>query len=155
MPWSAPSPLGTWDRRRWRCREPWTSLRSFMMLEREKTLTVFLISFLQSFRSAIYWYRSSFFESVYFWGKNLGSEPEFVNLFGAQDSISSLADRNDNPIWRTCPQGNLGWRNRYLGIDSWSPKTFTNSGSGSQRPVPTPDPLWFRCIILVVVKIPI
>jgi hypothetical protein len=32
----------------------------------------------------------------------------------------------NNPIYRTTPQG---YRNRLLGIDSWAPEMFTNSGS--------------------------
>ncbi len=43
-----------------------------------------------------------------------------------QVSIPSLAGRYDNPIFRTGP---LGWRNRFLGIDSWAPYTITNTGS--------------------------
>jgi hypothetical protein len=38
-----------------------------------------------------------------------------------------LAGRYDNPNCRTGPSGYIGWRNRFLGIDSW---TFTNMGSG-------------------------
>ncbi len=30
---------------------------------------------------------------------------------------------------RTCPPGYIGWRNWFLGIDSWDPKKFKNSGS--------------------------
>jgi hypothetical protein len=29
--------------------------------------------------------------------------------------------RCDNPIWRTGPPGYIGWRNSFLGIDSWAP----------------------------------
>ncbi len=40
---------------------------------------------------------------------------------GAQESIPSQAGRCDNPIWRTGPPGNVGWRIWFLGIDSWTP----------------------------------
>ncbi len=40
---------------------------------------------------------------------------------GAQESIPSLAGREDNPICRTGPPGYIGWRNQFLGIDSWAP----------------------------------
>ncbi len=42
-----------------------------------------------------------------------------------------LSGRYDNPIWRTCPTGYIGWRNWFLWIDSWTSWTFTNSGSSS------------------------
>ncbi len=34
------------------------------------------------------------------------------------------------------PPGYIGWRNSFLGIDSWAPVTFKNTGSG--RPVQQP-----------------
>jgi hypothetical protein len=43
------------------------------------------------------------------------TEAVFVNLSGAQESIPSPADRNDNPICVTGPPGYIGWRNRFLG----------------------------------------
>ncbi len=60
--------------------------------------------------------------SVYFWRKNLGSEPEFVNLLrspGFDNSIpnSSLPGRYDNPICKATYAGGIGtlpW-NRFLG----------------------------------------
>ncbi len=51
-------------------------------------------------------------------------------FLGAQESILSLAGLYDNPIWRTGPPGYIGWRNGFLGIDSWAPETFTNTRSG-------------------------
>ncbi len=50
-------------------------------------------------------------------------QPEslFVNLLWAQESIPSLAGRYDNPFWRIGPPHFRGWRNRFLGIDSWAP----------------------------------
>jgi hypothetical protein len=39
---------------------------------------------------------------------------------------SSLNEINTNQL----DTGNIGWRNRFLRIDSWAPSTFTNSGSG-------------------------
>jgi hypothetical protein len=38
-----------------------------------------------------------------------------------QETILSLAGLYDNPIFRTGPPSYIGWRNRILGIDSWSP----------------------------------
>ncbi len=32
-----------------------------------------------------------------------------------------LAGRYDNRSWCTCPPGYIGWRKRFLGIDSWAP----------------------------------
>ncbi len=32
----------------------------------------------------------------------------------------------------TGPPGYRGWRNSFLGIDSWTPKTFKNTGSGQE-----------------------
>ena len=41
-----------------------------------------------------------------------------------------MAGRYDNPKGRIGPLGYIiSWRNRSLGIDSWAPETFTNSGS--------------------------
>ncbi len=40
------------------------------------------------------------------------------------------AGRYDNPICRTGPPGYIGRGNRFLGIYSWDPLTFTNSASG-------------------------
>ncbi len=43
--------------------------------------------------------------------------------------------RNRFPAWpagattRPAPPGYIGWRNRFLRIDSWAPETFTNMGS--------------------------
>jgi hypothetical protein len=30
---------------------------------------------------------------------------------------------------RTGPPGYIGWQNRFLGIDSWDPERFKNTGS--------------------------
>jgi hypothetical protein len=39
--------------------------------------------------------------------------------------IPSLqAGRSDNLIWRTGPSGYMGWRNQFLGIDSWAPQSL-------------------------------
>ncbi len=40
-----------------------------------------------------------------------------------------LAGRYNNPNWGSGPPGYIGWRNQFLGIDSWAPLTFTNSSS--------------------------
>jgi hypothetical protein len=34
------------------------------------------------------------------------------------------------PLCRTGPPGYTSWRNRFLEIDCWAPKTFTNTDSG-------------------------
>ncbi len=57
------------------------------------------------------------------------SEPVFVNFEGAQESIPSLAGRYYNLVCRTGAPGFIGWRSQFLGIDSWAPLTFTNTGS--------------------------
>ncbi len=41
----------------------------------------------------------------------------------------NLEGRFDKPICQTGPPGYIGWRNRFLEIDSWAPQTFTNSSS--------------------------
>jgi|688.fasta_scaffold467207_1 hypothetical protein len=51
----------------------------------------------------------------------LTTELVFVDLLVAQESIPSMAGRYDNPICRTGPPCYIGWRNRFLGIDSWVP----------------------------------
>jgi hypothetical protein len=47
-------------------------------------------------------------------------EPVFVDLLRSPGIDSSMAGLYDNPICRTCPPGYIGWRNRFLGIDSWT-----------------------------------
>jgi|LakMenEpi03Aug12_release.lakeMendotaPanAssembly.Ray.scaffolds.fasta_scaffold339805_1 hypothetical protein len=59
----------------------------------------------------------------------LTAEPEFVNILRSPGINSQPAGRDDNTIWCTGPPGYIGWWNRFLGIDSSSPETFTNSGS--------------------------
>jgi hypothetical protein len=74
------------------------------------------------------------------------TEPVFVNDYGAQESIPGLLKtiRSTNTVSvlsflsraRICrPFKELrnlfpAWRNRFLGIYSWSPYTFTNTGPG-------------------------
>ena len=54
------------------------------------------------------------------------SEPVFVNLLRSPGFDSQL----DNPFCRSGPLGYIScWRNRFRGIDSWTPKAFTNTGS--------------------------
>ena len=48
-------------------------------------------------------------------------------------SLCSLAGRYDNTICRNGPLGYIGWRNRFLEIDSWAPKLFTNSCSDQDK----------------------
>jgi hypothetical protein len=43
----------------------------------------------------------------------MSAEPVFVNLLRSP-GIDSQPGRYDNPIWRTGPSGNIGWRNRFL-----------------------------------------
>jgi hypothetical protein len=59
------------------------------------------------------------------------TEPVFVNLLRSPGIDSQFGGRYNNPIRRTGPPCYIGWRNRTLGIDSWSPQTFTNTGSDS------------------------
>ncbi len=49
--------------------------------------------------------------------RSLGSvqSPNLYTFSEAQESISNLAGRYDNPFWRTGPPGYIGWRNRVLG----------------------------------------
>ncbi len=49
------------------------------------------------------------------------TEPLFLNLLRSQGIDSQPAGRYDNPIFCTGPPGNIGWRHRFLGIDSWTP----------------------------------
>ncbi len=59
----------------------------------------------------------------------VNQRPYFKTFWGFQESIPSLTGPYDNPISRTGPTSFIGWRNRFIGIDSWTPKTFTNMGS--------------------------
>ena len=51
--------------------------------------------------------------------------------------------------YRTVPPGYISWRNRVLGIDSWAPKMFTNSGSefSDRRPHSPPRPRWHHVVL--------
>ncbi len=107
------------------------------------------------------------------------AEPEFVNLLRSSGIDSLPAGRNDNPIWRTRPPGYIGWRNRFLGIDSWAVlwnrnyllrfrfrfwllKSYgsgSGSGSGSNFwkvmvPVPVPLPTFKKVTVPVPVPVP-
>jgi hypothetical protein len=57
-------------------------------------------------------------------------ESVFVDLLRRPGIDSQPGGPVRNPIYRTGPPGYIGWRNRFLGIDSWAPCTFTNTGSG-------------------------
>jgi hypothetical protein len=61
------------------------------------------------------------------------SEPEFLNVKGAQESIppAYVAWRAGMITLLVVPLARLytGWKNRFLGIDSWALKIFTNSVS--------------------------
>jgi hypothetical protein len=50
-----------------------------------------------------------------------GAVSPYKTFQGAQGSIPSLAGLYENPIYRTGPLGYMGWRNRFLRIDSWAP----------------------------------
>jgi hypothetical protein len=57
--------------------------------------------------------------------------------------MRALAGRYDNPLCRNGPPGYIGWQNRLLIIDSWAPKTFTNSGfERLRREEETNDYIW-------------
>ncbi len=64
---------------------------------------------------------------------NVGAEPVFVDLLRGPGIDSQPGGPVRNPICRTGPPGYIGWRNRFLGIDSWAPYTFTNTGSGMEK----------------------
>ncbi len=57
------------------------------------------------------------------------SEPVFVDPSRSPEIDSQPGGSVCNPICRTGPPGYIGWRNRFLGIDSWAPLLFTNTGS--------------------------
>jgi hypothetical protein len=63
------------------------------------------------------------------------AEPVFVNLLRSPriDSQPGRLVRQPNLICRTGPPSYISRRNRFLGIDSWVPLTFTNTGSGNLR----------------------
>jgi hypothetical protein len=48
-------------------------------------------------------------------------EPVFVDLLRRPGIDSQPGGPVRNPICRTGPPGYIGWRNRFLGIDSWAP----------------------------------
>jgi len=56
-------------------------------------------------------------------------EPEFVNLLRSLDIDSQPGGPVQQPYLSYRPAMHIGWRNRILGIDSWSPETFKNTGS--------------------------
>ncbi len=56
-----------------------------------------------------------------YWTDGCDLSPYLLTIRGAQESIPSLAGQYDNPIFRTGPPSHIGWRNRFLGIDSWAP----------------------------------
>jgi hypothetical protein len=49
------------------------------------------------------------------------TEPVFVDLLRRPGIDSQPGGPVRNPICRTGPPGYTGWRNRFLGIDSWAP----------------------------------
>jgi len=61
-------------------------------------------------------------------GKN-SPESVFVDLFRRPGIDSQPGGPVRNPICRTGPPGYIGWRNRFLRIDSWAPWTSTNTSS--------------------------
>ncbi len=54
-------------------------------------------------------------------------QPVFVDLLRSPRIDSQPGGPVRNPICRTGPPGYIGWRNRFFGIDSWAPDTFTNT----------------------------
>ncbi len=48
-------------------------------------------------------------------------KPVFVDLLWRPGIDSQPGGPVRNPICRTGPPGYIGWRNRFLGIDSWAP----------------------------------
>jgi hypothetical protein len=51
----------------------------------------------------------------------ISPEPVFVDLLWRPGIDSQPGGPVQNPICRTGPPGYIGWRNRFLGIDSWAP----------------------------------
>jgi hypothetical protein len=51
-----------------------------------------------------------------------------------------MAGRYDNPIFRTGPPGYIGWRNRFLAIDSWAFYTLQIRALVPAAIVPFPFP---------------
>jgi hypothetical protein len=64
---------------------------------------------------------------------NTRPELEFVNLLRSPwiDSQPGWSVRQPYLTYRP-PRSYIGWRNRYLGIDSWAPWMFTKSGLGAK-----------------------
>jgi hypothetical protein len=52
---------------------------------------------------------------IFFKYNSVYTEPVFVNLLRSPGSIPSKAVQYDDPICRTGPPNNIGWRNRFLG----------------------------------------
>jgi hypothetical protein len=57
-------------------------------------------------------------------------ETDFVNLLRSPGIDSQPGGPVRQPNWTYRPAKYIGWRNRFLVVDSWAFKTFTNSGSG-------------------------
>jgi hypothetical protein len=55
------------------------------------------------------------------WKKLHGPEPVFVDLLRRPGIDSQPGGPVRNPICRTGPPGYIGWRYRFLGIESWAP----------------------------------
>ncbi len=50
------------------------------------------------------------------------------NFKGPRNRFPALRASRTTLFLRTGPPGYIGWWNRFLGIESWAPLTFTNSG---------------------------
>jgi hypothetical protein len=60
---------------------------------------------------------------------NRFAEPVFLKLLRSPGIDFQPGGPVRQPYCRTGPLGYIGWRNRFLGINSWAPETFTNTGS--------------------------
>ncbi len=70
------------------------------------------------------------------------TEPVFVNLLRSPgiDSKPWRAGTTTLFVLLARPPGYIDWRNRFFGIDSWAPKTFTNTGSDQCQAEIEPGP---------------
>jgi hypothetical protein len=47
--------------------------------------------------------------------------------------MNSASVHSPHRLFKNSSSGYIGWRNSFLGINSWAPQTFKNTGSGTQE----------------------
>jgi hypothetical protein len=47
--------------------------------------------------------------------------------------MNSASVPSPHRLFKNSSSGYIGWRNSFLGINSWAPQTFKNTGSGTQE----------------------